>query len=103
MTRTLSVIGLSPPVAFATADTVTNPSWELVAPARLGTEVTVSRSRRSSICHPSRVTLSMVLGGIATGSACAGATTLATPRANVAMLSEQARTKVTHIAGTISG
>ena len=65
---------------------------------QLGTEVTVSRSRRSSTCHPSQVTLSMVLGGISTVSACAGAAPLYLAIASVGpMPSTQARTGATHI------
>src|SRR5262245_13709685 len=53
--KRLSVMGDSPPTAVAVADKVTKPSREVVAAARLGTELICSASMEMDRFHPSRV------------------------------------------------
>ena len=48
-------MGVAPPTAVAVAARVTKPSREVVAAARLGTELIRSPSIEIDSCHPSRV------------------------------------------------
>src|SRR5690348_14337985 len=67
--KRLSVIGFEPPVAVAIAFAVTNPSRELAAAARLGTESTDSPLILMFRCQPSVEVLSYICGAMVTGSA----------------------------------
>src|SRR3954453_17438580 len=69
--KRLSVIGDSPPCAVAVADRVTKPSLEVVAEARLGTELIRSASMEIDRFHPSRVCFERYSGAMSTGSAAA--------------------------------